>query len=157
MTILQILGNGLLFLGVLVMAGFIALEMSRWMELRKIENPPKGLLNRTLRRSIGAFLLLVVLLLIKYPEEESLTPALLFFKYLICLWLCLVVFLIAYSDMRSIRNEIRHELRKDFKQTTQDLENMVNEMSLNNNEEDASASAPQTNSDDNSTEAKSHS
>ncbi len=153
MTIAQIIGNALLFFGVLVMAGFIAFEINRWIELRKSDEPPRGLLNRTLRRSIGAFLLLVVLLLIKYPEESTLTQPQLFFKYLACLWLCLMVFLIALFDMRSIRAELRHELRKDFKKTTQDLENIVNEMTRQKEDEKKDASE----SDVNTSNAEPHS
>jgi membrane protein required for beta-lactamase induction len=128
MTFSEWVGTVFIFVGVLVMAGFIATEMNRWLVLRREEKEaPVGMTSRMIRRSLGAFLLLVVLLLVKYPSRESLTDAGLFFKYLVCLWLCVMVFLIAIYDLRSIRRELRSELSEDYRQATNSLHALVEE------------------------------
>ena len=135
MSIWQWLGNGFLLLVGILLPLLWLKEFLLW---RK--GSGKMAHMRLLRRSLGVGLLLLIVILIKYPSAESLTQEQDFIKLLICLGLSLVVFVVAIWDMNVIRRSIQLELEQIGLKSAQELQKIIAEATEKQKKASAGAS-----------------
>ncbi len=109
----------------LVMCGLLAVEIKVWLDCRSDPERAKGAVRRLARRGTGAILLLLVLLLLKWPSADSLTVVQRFYKILGCLTLSVVVFAIAIWDFRIMRGEVKMELQGFVNQSAEAIRNQL--------------------------------
>ena len=83
--------------------------------------------HRLWRRLAGIVLLVVVLVLLRYPPQEALTPHQMGLKILVCLALCGFLLVLALWDLRTIRHEMQHEVKTFLDNSTEEFEKFMQE------------------------------
>ncbi|NQU43236.1 hypothetical protein HQ520_08110 [bacterium] len=125
MTFRHILG---LLLTLATAVGLVIAVLSEYRHWRSVRVDPHRrprALRRFCRRTAGATLLLIVLVLFWYPSAQVLTPYQWAFKLLVSLALCFLVIAMALWDFRAVRREIRSDVEGFVKQSAQDLRHYV--------------------------------
>lgn len=121
MSFLQILG--LLFYGLvgLLFLGLLRVEIASWLRDRRNPVLRRRASRRLRRRGLGASLLALALILLKYPGSHGLSTMLQILKLLICLTLCIAAILVTLWDFRVIRQEMKKDAEGFVKDSAQDL------------------------------------
>ena len=121
MSFPQILG--LLFYGLvgLLFLGLLRVEIASWLRDRRNPVLRRRASRRLRRRGLGASLLALALILLKYPGSNGLSPMLQRVKLLICLTLCIAAILVTLWDFRVIRQEMKKDAEGFVKDSAQDL------------------------------------
>jgi NO-binding membrane sensor protein with MHYT domain len=111
----------LLIFVVAVVLALVHGDVRLWLAARRDPSRSVRATRRLARRSVGAALLLVALVLLAFPPASSLTRAGQMRKLGICLSICGVVVLIAVRDLRVMRGEMRQEMQDLAAKSVQDL------------------------------------
>jgi hypothetical protein len=117
MSILSILCY--IFYGIIaiVLVAVTRTEWRAWTNDRSNPERRTSALHRLWRRGTGMVVLVIALALLRYPPESNLSREMLALKALICLLLCVALFVLALWDLRTIRHQMKHEV-KDFLDTS---------------------------------------
>ena len=80
---------------------------------------PKAL-HRFSRRMTGIFILVLVLVLLRYPAD--LPEKQMIFKISLCLLLCFVLFVLALWDLRTVRRQLNQEVKEFMDNSSSEFE-----------------------------------
>jgi len=117
-----------------VVSALLVFEIKVWWPLRSHPTQAGRAAKRLLRRGAGALLLLLVLVLLKFPGADSLSPVEQLWKMIACLLLCATVFFIAIWDFRVLRREVRHEVEGFLQQSAGAFRKHLEELAAENPE-----------------------
>lgn len=106
----------------LLIAGLLAHEWKEWNRNRDDARKRQTAQKRLFRRSIGAILLLVVVVLLRYPALGALSPRMAFLKILACLLICLFLIILAIWDARAVLKSLHADSVQDLRDQLSELQ-----------------------------------
>ena len=124
----QIFGYVFYGLVALLIFGLFRVEINAWQRDRKDPSLKKHASQRLFRRVLGACLLTLALILLKYPPTESFSLLMQVFKMLMCLFLCIGAMAVTIWDFRIMRREMRKETQSFVEDSAQDLRRHLQEV-----------------------------
>lgn len=119
-------------LAAVVLCGLLAVEIRIWMVARLRPDWGKRAARRLFRRGLGVGLLLLVLLLLKFPSTDSLSEMQRLCKMLLCLALSLTVFGVAIWDFRIMRVEVKSEMDGFIQHSQKAFQKHIEELAADN-------------------------